>query len=127
MTTSTEDTRTADWPEYYGVRLIDVGEDGDVVILGHPDARRALAALNCHARKVWGEPRGLDDPGAADNLTREWARFMTDCEDEELHRWNIEDHGECWNCEQITIDKWHIRWDVKPTDPGAFPITHWGP
>lgn len=39
---------------HYGLRVADVGEDGAVVILGHHRRRRAIAALNRHARTFWG-------------------------------------------------------------------------
>jgi hypothetical protein len=39
----TEDT-------HYGIPVCHIGEDGDMLALGHPGARRAFAAFNRHAR-----------------------------------------------------------------------------
>jgi hypothetical protein len=120
------DKRTANWPTYYGIKLVDAGEDGDVVILGHPDRRRAVAALNCHARKFWGTSLVGGYADTADDLTPRWARFLTECESES-HKFLIECEGKCWKCEEIKSSDWYITWNADPLDKDAFPILHWGP
>lgn len=35
---------------HYGIAVCHFGEDGDMLALGHPGARRAFAAFNRHAR-----------------------------------------------------------------------------
>jgi len=125
--TQTTADRTADWPTHYGVKLVDIGEDGDVVILGHheDERRRVVAALHRHSQR-WGGLTG-DYREVLENLEPRWARFMTDCEEPESHRSLVEFDGACWKCKEIERDGWHLTWGAKPSDPGAFPILHWGP
>ena len=78
---------TADWPTYYGITLTDIGEDGDIVILGHhDDQRRVIAALNRHARKFWGEESFVSPwdgvmSDIPESLHKRWGRFITRCRD----------------------------------------------
>lgn len=132
MPEATFETLTADWPTYYGIKLSDVGEDGDVVVLGHHDTRRVIAALNRHARKVWGERSLVSSWGgtlaeARRDLMQRWGRFVTSCEEPVAHerRKRIAADGACWRCQEIAEDGWAITWAAKSTDEGAFPITHW--
>lgn len=88
----------------YGVRVDDIGEDGDVIGLGHVGKYRMLAALLRHAREDWGDDlfwgrcRTLDY--ALDSIDYRWMVNMgTDAE------WNL--------------------YPAQPTDPGAFPVTWW--
>lgn len=121
----------ADWPTYYGIRLSDVGEDGEIVVLGHheDDTRRVVAALNRHARVFWGEPRGLDGDYEETTglLLQRWARFMVDCEDPKGHAFRVEQDGACWKCGEIADAEWFITWAAGSGDPGAFPVTLWSP
>lgn len=119
---------TATWPRYYSIALSDVGETGAVVVLGHhDDPRRVVAALNRHARLVWGTCSLLDGvmcpefDDAAAGLTRHWAAFATECEDagRPYHR------PGCVTCTDIRAGHWWLSWDKAATDPGAFPVTHW--
>ncbi len=98
---------------YFGVTLLDVGEDGDVVILGHGhDPMRLIAALNRHARECWGLANLLDDAGKtvadlADSLSETWAYLTAD---------NGDEYG------------WYMEWDVDPLMPnGAIQVTMWRP
>lgn len=95
---------------YYGVQLIDIGDDGDVMVLGHHDApRRVVAALNRHARLYWGMPNLYDDrsPGAYTDTLKDlmprWARLVPPEQGED----------------------WRVTWAAKSTDDAAFPITMW--
>lgn len=59
-------TPTAEQMEatHYGITVCHIGEDGDMLALGHHDPRRALAAFNRHARTVLGLANYLDDRSA---------------------------------------------------------------
>lgn len=46
---------------HYGIPVAHIGEDGDMIALGHHSPRRALAAFNRHARKVVGLVNIADD------------------------------------------------------------------
>ena len=56
---------------HYGVQVAAIGDDGDLIALGHHDTRRALAAFNRHARVVWGL-LNLQDSRAA--IAADWAQ-----------------------------------------------------
>ncbi|MFD0437042.1 hypothetical protein [Streptomyces chartreusis] len=46
---------------HYGIPVCHIGEDGDMLALGHPGERRALAAFNRHARVFVGLANLADD------------------------------------------------------------------
>lgn len=48
---------------YYGVPVCSVGEDGDLLALGHHDPRRTIAAMNAYSRKAIGLRNLYDDHG----------------------------------------------------------------
>ena len=62
---------------YFGVAVAYIGEDGDLIALGHSPPRRVLAAFHRHARLVEGETDELraawERPAVS--LTQSWARF----------------------------------------------------
>jgi len=96
---------------YFGVTLSDVGEDGEVVILGHGhDPMRLIAALNRHAREYWGFVNLLDDVSMtvadlAGDFLETWACLIAD---------NSDEYG------------WYMAWNVDPLMPnGSFPVTMW--
>lgn len=97
---------------YYGLQVSDIGEDGNLIILGHHHAepRRVIAALNQHARTFWSLTNLLDDRGA-DLADLAGALHETYAVVEEFDR-----HG-----------AWYIRWNVDPATPEAFPATIWTP
>jgi len=69
----TEDT-------HYGIPVCHIGEDGDMLALGHPGIRRAFAAFNRHARVFCGLANLADDRGSAladwsDAISEEWVIF----------------------------------------------------
>ncbi|MFI5473166.1 hypothetical protein ACIA6D_23365 [Streptomyces cacaoi] len=61
---------------HYGIQVATLGEDGDMIALGHHDTRRALAAFNRHARVVWGL-LNLEDSRSA--LAADWAKDIKPC------------------------------------------------
>lgn len=106
MTTTTEPfTLTADDFEktYYGVPVCSSGEDGDMLALGHHDARRVLAACNRYARKVIGFDNLADDRRAlADewlgSITEHWGVPRKATEDE------MDNEGFSWCLDRATAD-----------------------
>jgi hypothetical protein len=87
---------------FYGVRVDDIGEDGDAFALGHVGRYRALAVFLRHSR----ENRG-------DNLTHAWTF------DRAVNRVEY-----LWMVNLGTDDLWLLR-QAEPTTPGAFPVTWW--
>ena len=107
---------------HYGIRVSDIGEDGDLIILGHHDKRRALAALNRHARKVWGLQDLLDGGWGRrpviGEITVDWATLKERCD---LH----DDHDkDCGECAQIAEGPWWIECGAHPA-PNSFPVMYW--
>jgi len=49
---------------YFGIPVSYWGEDGEMLALGHPGPRKALAAFNRHARQYCGLVNVADDPKA---------------------------------------------------------------
>ncbi|HEY9353644.1 MAG TPA: hypothetical protein VIP28_10350 [Nocardioides sp.] len=101
----TEDT-------HYGIPVAHIGEDGDMLALGHPGTRRAFAAFNRHARVFCGLANLADDRGAAladwsDVITEEWVIFRKADPDNE---WEDPDYE--WFFDRVTKDA-----------PGAQPVT----
>ncbi len=68
---------------FYGVRLSQIGEDGDVVLLGHPGKLRAFAAMRAWLRYDCGDAEVLyewEGP-VVDRLRHQWAIVRTHCDD----------------------------------------------
>lgn len=84
--------------EIDGIGLSDIGEDGDVIALGHHDPQRMLAALRQYARSVWGED--LQPTGQI------------------RHQWAVN------TGEGVGPEQWRLE-PADPTAPGAFPVTRW--
>lgn len=92
------------WDSYYGLQVCDVGDDGDILVFGHNDNRRTLAAIARHSRVWWGvSMREWTLAEAEANTVRRWARLIEP------------DPGE----------DWRITWGARADDVGAFPVTHW--
>jgi hypothetical protein len=123
--TSTPDLKG--FETYYGLRLSDIGEDGDVIILGHhsDEPLRVVAALNRHARTFWGLANLIDRPGAElDDLVgaihETHAVIVVQCDDS-AHE------PDCSRCREIGEADWWIEWNHAGDDPNAFPVTMWRP
>lgn len=89
----------------YGVRLSEIGDDGDVFALGHVGKLRMIAALNWQARTVWG---------------MELAEFvLRDAVDQIVHTWmrNVGGTG---------LSDWCLE-PAQAGEAGAFPVTYWAP
>lgn len=118
--------------EHFGIKVSSIGEDGDMIALGHHDKRQALAAFNAYS-KTLGFPDLLDGGGQHDVREWKWAlEAVTEVWAAEVHSC-----GECGNdpdcrfCASARAvweqGNWWLRWDAKETDPGAFPAMHWSP
>ncbi len=132
---------------HYRVRISCVGDDGDMVMLGHVPPRRAIAAVRAYLRRLLGNQIEVDDQlnhrlgripwvrefarthDADDMFTpgqHRWATLVRTCD-----RWPVcRDPGhECGTpapCETIATYPWWITWDGVTADtPDAFPITYW--
>lgn len=110
---------------YYGLQLSDIGEDGEVIVLGHhgSDPHRVIGALNQHARRCWGFANLMDDRSAElaelqDMFVQTYAvaRCGKTCRD-----------AECVRCEEVRGGKreWWIEWNREPGEEHAFPATIW--
>lgn len=89
---------------YYGVQISDIGDDGDVIALGHVGACRMVAAMRRHARVGYGNPAHYAG----------WT--LEDLTDDIRHAWVVNVGGD------------RVEWElplVDPTTPGAFPVTYW--
>jgi hypothetical protein len=100
----------SNFTRHYGVRVSDIGEDGDMIALGHVGKLRALAVFNRHARTVWGE---IVTPASA-ALRVSWhrpplVRFVE-------HRWMVNDGD---------AQDWRLKTVQGRTVSGAFPVTYW--
>lgn len=114
----------------YGIPISAIGEDGALIVLGHHDRRRTVAALNRYSRKLFGFASLLDDPAAtyADaevGLHERWAVLVTECDDRGTHDDYTATDGFCPRCREIAEAMWWIRYDAAETDPGAFPVMVW--
>lgn len=155
--TSTEQTTTPTFAEqlaagadheFYGVKVMWIGEDGDVLVVGHPGERRALAAANKLARVDAGLVNLYDDKGAEvdwSQVRELWAApaHRNDCKYvRAFYEWTdaegateetrppvvtpgdrITAEQDC-DCGTVIGDEWYIRYDG--TAPGGFPITEIG-
>ncbi|MEH0826307.1 MULTISPECIES: NUDIX domain-containing protein [unclassified Micromonospora] len=89
-----------------GIALSDIGEDGDIVAVGHHDPRRMLTALRRYARESWGEALAPADPA------NPYAQIH--------HEWVVNTGDTIAGPEQ----EWCL--ESAPADaPGAFPVTRW--
>lgn len=119
---------------YFGIRVADVGEDGDLIALGHHEPKAALAAFNAHAKKFWGLV-DLFDTGPHD--APRWRRALQDVK----QRWAVSLTDRCRDCVRdgrrddcagcgdvqaaIKEGSWWIAYDAAEDEPGAFPVTLW--
>jgi hypothetical protein len=102
---ATEDT-------HYGIPVCHIGEDGNMLALGHPGKRKAFAAFNRHARVFCGLPNLADDFSARladwlDGVKEEWVVFRKPDPDNEF-----EDPEYEWYFDQSTAD-----------NPNSQPVT----
>lgn len=94
-----------------GIRMAPIGEDGDMLALGHHDKRKALAAFNRYARTVIGIVNLADDFSAS---AQDWLNSIDQC----WALFTTPDPG----LGQDPDWTWYVTW-CKPETPGALPVT----
>jgi len=97
---------------HYGIPVTAVGEDGDVLALGHHEPRRALAAFNRHAREQVGllnltDIRSSTAAECLAYITQGWALFRKPL---------LDDDSEDPDWEWVMVP-------CAATDENAIPIT----
>lgn len=110
MTTVITDPVTED--THYGIPVCHIGEDGNMLALGHPGKRKAFAAFNRHARVFCGLPNLADDFSARladwkDSVEEQWVVFRRPDPDSEF-----EDPEYEWYFDAASAD-----------DPNSQPVT----
>ncbi len=128
-------------PTRYGLHVLELGEDGGTLVVpGHHDDRRTLAALNHYARNAWGQPLdglyGVPAP-ALNELQRIRAIVVHGChrgwlaEDEDGERLPadrlqvVDPAVRCADCDQAD-SLWALLYaEDAQNHPAAFPITVW--
>lgn len=86
---------------YRGLLATWIGEDGDLLIVGHPPVRDVLAATSYYYRDTCGQRLcPYDGHDLADSIDRRWGRFVA----------------------YPTRTEWQIR-SVPEDTPGAVPVT----
>lgn len=84
-----------------GLLVTELGEDGDLLFIGHPPAREVLAVTSAYYRHTCGQRlRAYGDHVLADSVTSGWGRFVA----------------------YPTREDWRFR-SVPQDTPGALPVT----
>jgi hypothetical protein len=110
---------------YYGVPISAIGEDGDLITLGHHDKRRALAALNRYAKSVYGFLDLYDglhpSRPMVDDIAEMWATLKQECDQmgDDGH-----DESKCGECIELANSSWWIECGTKQVS-GSFPVMYW--
>lgn len=97
---------------HYGIAVADIGDDGDMIALGHHDFRRVLAAFNRHARTVWGlhnvwDTRSVTVADVKPCIQQRWGVFAPPDPEQ----------GDDTDC------PWYVDWSVSADAPNAIPVT----
>lgn len=121
---STPDEMAASMTEHYGIRVSYIGEDGDMIALGHHAPEQVLEAFD---RLACSEGLALTDANedrrhATPSLERRMARLVTACESPD-HDQDTADGG-CGQCAMLADGAWYLEWG-DPNSPSTFPITMW--
>ncbi|MBZ6211696.1 hypothetical protein KVH31_34945 [Streptomyces olivaceus] len=97
---------------HYGIRVSHIGEDGDLIALGHHSDRRSIAAFNRHMRTFLGLANLADDRSAT---AAEWVPAL-----QRRHCiFRTPDPENCWE----DVDwSWVAEW-CQPETPDAHPVT----
>lgn len=115
----------------YGVQISGIGDECELIALGHVGRLRAYAAFNRYAHHELGEPLGelmAGDP--VDRIEHQHATVVEHCDDyPECSTLDpadepADDPDPCWTCVTIADSSWYLSWGDKPT-PGSFPVTLW--
>ncbi|MFI6658082.1 hypothetical protein ACIBL8_21465 [Streptomyces sp. NPDC050523] len=86
---------------YRGLLVTEIGEDGDLLLVGHPPVRDVLAVTSAYYRDTCGQRlRPFDGYDLTDSINRRWGRFVA----------------------YPTRTEWQVRF-VPSDTPGAIPVT----
>lgn len=117
---------------HYGIPVSSIGDDGDMIALGHHDPKQTLAALNAYAKSL-GLVDLLDGDGrwtdawklALDRVFPRWAVLLKHCDEYPRCAVDLTDDGNCQRRAEITQSGWCI--DYGATEPGqdTFPVMIW--
>ncbi len=107
---------------FYGVKASYIGDDGDLVMLGHPGPLRAVAVTRAILRRDIGLPeadqrilRQFRNPIWTE-MQYTYARLLDHCDNHSAA------DSDCVRCDEITRAPWWISYNVRGDEPGAFPI-----
>jgi hypothetical protein len=122
---SVEIPELSGFTEIYGMRVSTIGEDGDMVILGHHETAYALAAFTGYSVDTLGLSDIYDglqpDPGptATKAIKRGWASLKTACDE-----FGEDEHDpDCYECIEISECSWYLEIGEKE-HPNSFPVTY---
>ncbi len=99
---------TGTFTEHDGIWVSYVGEDGDVVALGHHAPELVLAIINDNPLITW----------TADDIDTTWAVLT----DPPAHDCVATPTVGCSGCDDTEGVPWWIQWGVERGTPGAFPV-----
>lgn len=114
---------------YYGVQVSWIGDEGDMIALGHHDPRTVIAALNRCARIEAGLSNLTDDRDATyqDMKQRLAADYFIQLVDNCLECGGEPDCGACKDIRAAYADgNWWLHRVASADVSGAFPATYWG-
>lgn len=123
----TVDEMRCSMTQHYGVWVSCIGEEGDMVALGHHEPKRTLAALNRYSREECGLDSITDERwptyrAVLGHLEWRHARLVHHCDgvnDDPEH-----DNDTCGRCREIRDSAWWLDYS-NPATPDSFPITLW--
>lgn len=115
--------------EFYGVHVCCIGEDGNMVALGHHEPKRVIAALNRYSREEIGllnicDSSWVSYTECAEFLEWKHAVIVNECDDHDPQDDSLFDG--CHRCLGLASDEWHMRWSGEPSE-ASFPVTMWRP
>lgn len=130
---------------FYGVRISCIGEDGDMIMLGHVDDRHAIAVVRAYLRRLQGPVDAdeyLNDRLARDPddlrhaiergyvdvfrpVARTYAREIKHCDRFPQCQGPDVDCGPPVSCAELDGCAWWLDTDTHPAMAGAFPASYW--
>lgn len=122
MTTATNLPTLSGFTTHYGIPVAGIGEEGELVALGHHEPRRAFAAFNRFVRREWGwdlasETKTRSSRTLADRIRHEHFVVGNTCGD-------CDNQPDCVYCTEARRHDWWLR-QANSTDRDTFPVTIW--
>jgi hypothetical protein len=123
---TTEMPDLAGFEDFYGMKVSAIGDDGDLIILGHHNPTYALAAFTAYSVNVLGLSDIYDghcaDPGptAAAAICHKRASLLTECDEARESDHDLED---CSLCAEIADHLWYLEIGEQE-QPNTFPVTY---